>query len=71
MLKVVFMGTPDFSVPALVALHQQTQIVGVYTQPDRRVGRGLELKFSSVKKKSNRIKSSDFSTAKTLPKRRV
>ena len=49
MLRVVFMGTPEFSVPALNAIHSVHQIVGVYTQPDRPVGRGLELKPSAVK----------------------
>ena len=33
-LKIIFMGTPEFSVPILESLHQSThQIVEVYTQP--------------------------------------
>ena len=52
MLRVVFMGTPEFSVPALEAIHQAHQIVGVYTQPDKPVGRGLELRASAVKVKA-------------------
>ncbi|MEM8632739.1 MAG: methionyl-tRNA formyltransferase [Pseudomonadota bacterium] len=40
-MKVVFMGTPDFSVPALAALHRAGhEIVCVYTQPPRPAGRG-------------------------------
>ena len=39
-MKIVFMGTPDFSVPVLDALHQTHQIVAVYCQPPRRAGRG-------------------------------
>ena len=49
-LKVVFMGTPAFAVPALDALSDAgCDIVGVYTQPDRRSGRGRRLTASPVK----------------------
>ncbi len=40
-MRVIFMGTPDFSVPALEALHDAGhEIVCVYTQPPRPAGRG-------------------------------
>jgi len=40
-LRIVFMGTPDFAVPALAALHEAGhEIVAVYSQPPRRAGRG-------------------------------
>lgn len=39
-MRVVFMGTPDFSVPVLEALHQEHEIVCVYCQPPRPAGRG-------------------------------
>ncbi len=39
-MKIVFMGTPDFSVPVLEALHQHHEIVVVYSQPPRPAGRG-------------------------------
>ena len=39
-MKVVFMGTPEFSVPVLEALHQRHEIVAVYCQPPRPAGRG-------------------------------
>ncbi len=40
-LRIVFMGSPDFSVPALKALHDAGhEIVCVYSQPPRRAGRG-------------------------------
>ena len=40
-LRVIFMGTPVFAVPTLVSLLDAgCEIVGVYTQPDRRSGRG-------------------------------
>ena len=49
-LRVVFMGTPAFAVPALDALHDTgCDIVGVCTQPDRRSGRGRHLTAPPVK----------------------
>ena len=49
-LRVVFMGTPAFAVLALDALSDAgCEIVGVYTQPDRRAGRGRRLAASPVK----------------------
>ncbi len=43
-LKVVFMGTPDFAVPALERLlASRHRVVGVVTQPDKPRGRGLKL----------------------------
>ena len=49
-LKVIFMGTPAFAVPALDALlDANCDIIGVYTQPDRRSGRGKRLTAPPVK----------------------
>lgn len=39
-MKIIFMGTPEFSVPILRALAAQHQIVAVYCQPPRPAGRG-------------------------------
>ena len=39
-MRIVFMGTPDFSVPILQALAAQHEIVAVYSQPPRPAGRG-------------------------------
>jgi methionyl-tRNA formyltransferase len=39
-MKIIFMGTPEFSVPVLEALHHRHQIVAVYCQPPRPAGRG-------------------------------
>jgi len=47
--KIVFMGSPDFSLSALGALHENYSVVGVVTQPDRAGGRGRELKPPPVK----------------------
>lgn len=49
MLKVVFMGTPDFSVPTLSEiLGAGHDVAAVYTQPPRPAGRGMALKPSPV-----------------------
>lgn len=48
-MRVIFMGTPDFAVPALHALHAAGhEIAAVYTQPPRPAGRGKALRASSV-----------------------
>lgn len=47
--KVIFMGTPDFSVPVLEELIKNTNVVCVVTQPDKFVGRKSELKIPPVK----------------------
>ena len=47
--KVVFMGTPEFSVPVLEGLIENYSVVGVVTQPDRKVGRRQEVVFSPIK----------------------
>lgn len=52
MLKVVFMGTPEFACLALEAVQREHRIVGVYTQPDKPVGRGLDLRPTPVKAKA-------------------
>lgn len=48
-LKILFMGTPDFSVNILQGLIDNYDVVGVVTQPDKEVGRKHEIKFSPVK----------------------
>jgi len=48
--RIVFMGTPDFAVPALEALHRSRhEIVTVVTRPDRPKGRGRKLAPPPVK----------------------
>src|SRR5512141_1991224 len=49
MTKIVFMGSPDFSLAVLRALANAYDVVGVVTQPDRASGRGRELKAPPVK----------------------
>ncbi|HWL63128.1 MAG TPA: methionyl-tRNA formyltransferase [Steroidobacteraceae bacterium] len=48
-LRVAFAGTPAFAVPALRALREAHDVVGVLTQPDRPAGRGRALTASAVK----------------------
>lgn len=49
-MKIIFAGTPDFAASALDALLQTShEIVAVYTQPDRKAGRGQKLTPSPVK----------------------
>lgn len=56
-LRVIFMGTPDFSVPTLRAIAEAGHdIAAVYTQPPRAAGRrGLELTPSPVQREAERL----------------
>ncbi|WP_108819406.1 methionyl-tRNA formyltransferase [Pseudovibrio sp. Alg231-02] len=48
-LRVIFMGTPDFSVPTLFEIvGQGWDVVACYSQPPRKAGRGMELKKTPV-----------------------
>lgn len=52
-LRIVFAGTPEFSVPALDALHATGhEILAVYAQPDRPAGRGRTLGTGPVKRRA-------------------
>lgn len=47
-MRVIFMGTPDFSVPALRAIAAKHQVIAVYSQPPRAAGRGQKPRPSPV-----------------------
>ena len=47
-MRLIFMGTPDFAVPALQALHEAHDICAVYTRPPARQARGMAEKKSPV-----------------------
>lgn len=47
-MRVIFMGTPEFSVPALRAVAAAHEVVCVYTQPPRAAGRGQKARLSPV-----------------------
>ena len=49
MARVVFMGTPEYAIPTLEALHAHHRVVLVITQPDRGRGRGRKVSLSPVK----------------------
>lgn len=49
-MRIIFMGTPDFSVPCLEALIKSgDEVVGVFTQPDKPKGRGYDMTPPPVK----------------------
>jgi methionyl-tRNA formyltransferase len=54
-MKIVFMGTPDFSVPILDALTAKHDILAVYTQPPRPAGRGKELRPTPVHARATQL----------------
>ena len=48
-LKIVYMGTPDFSVKPLDELNKKYDVIAVVTQPDKKIGRKQEVRYSKVK----------------------
>ena len=60
-LKIVFMGTPEFSVPTLEALvNNNFEILSIYTQPPKKSNRGQKINISSIQ---------EFSEKNNLPVR--
>ncbi|TWI34451.1 methionyl-tRNA formyltransferase [Paracoccus sulfuroxidans] len=54
-MRVIFMGTPDFSVPALRAIAAEHEVVAVYSQPPRAAGRGQKPRPSPVHKAAEEL----------------
>lgn len=56
-MNIIFMGTPDFSVPGLAALAEcnEIKVKAVVTQPDRKRGRGQKLKPSPIKAEAEKL----------------
>jgi len=55
-MRIIFMGTPEFSVGTLDALHEAGhEIVCVYTQPPRPAGRGKQLQPSPVHRRAEAL----------------
>ncbi len=56
--KVIFMGTPEFAIPVLESLIENTNVIAVVTQPDKEVGRHHEIEPTPIKKlaQKNNIK---------------
>ena len=54
-MRVIFMGTPDFSVPVLDALAARHEVVAVYSQPPRPAGRGKKDRPSPVQTRAEAL----------------
>jgi len=55
-MRIIFMGTPDFAVPALMALHAAGhEVVCAYTQPPRPAGRGKQPQPSPVQRAAEQL----------------
>ena len=49
-LKIIFFGTPDFSLDTLKYLHNSNhKLISVVSSADKKSGRGLKIKYSPVK----------------------
>ena len=49
-LKIIYMGTPEFSATVLKGLIENYKIRAIVTQPDKKVGRDGEVVYSPIKK---------------------
>jgi len=54
-MRIVFMGTPDFAVPALLALAQSHDIVAVYSKEAKPAGRGMDVQASPVAREAGAL----------------
>ncbi len=54
-MRVIFMGTPDFSVPALRAIAAGHEVAAVYSQPPRAAGRGQKPRPSPVQRAAEEL----------------
>jgi methionyl-tRNA formyltransferase len=55
-LRLIFMGTPEFAVPTLLALHGHGhEIAAVYTRAPKPAGRGMKLQLSPVEQEARRL----------------
>jgi len=55
-LKIIFMGTPEFSVPALRALNLKYEVLSVYTQPPKKKSRGQKIIKSPIHLEAEKLK---------------
>lgn len=55
-MRILFMGTPDFSVPTLIRLAEsEHEVIAVVTQPDKPKGRGRGIQMTPVKAKATEL----------------
>lgn len=47
-MRVLFLGTPDFAVPTLDAVHREHEVALVVAQPDKPAGRGMKMQAPAV-----------------------
>ena len=65
-LRLIFMGTPDFAVPTLLALTAAGHdIVAVYTRAPKPAGRGMDMQVTPIEREARRLALPVF-TPKTL-----
>ena len=55
-LKIIFMGTPEFSIPTLQLLNLKHKIKSVYTQPPKKKSRGQKIIKSPIHKEAEKLK---------------
>ena len=55
MVRIVFMGSPEFAIPSLAGLAEHFSVAGVVTQPDKPAGRGRKLAPPPVKVKAEEL----------------
>ncbi len=71
-MKIIFWGTPEFSVSILNSLSTSGfELVSIITQPDKRRGRGKQLIPSPVKKKGNELGIKVFTTPNICTDRKL
>ena len=66
-MRVIFMGTPEFAVPSLIALDEAYDVVGVVTRPDAVRGRGKRLEPSPVKAEAHERSLPVIETSRITP----
>src|SRR6185437_13127472 len=55
-MRLTFMGTPDFAVPALIELAARGhEIAAVYTRAPRPAGRGMDIQYTPVEREARRL----------------
>ena len=47
-MRILFLGTPDFAVPTLDALHREHEVILAVAQPDKPAGRGMKMQVPAV-----------------------
>lgn len=48
-MRTIFMGTPDFAIPTLQYLYENTELLAIFTKQDKVNSRGNKILFSPVK----------------------